>query len=123
MITFFISGLGAELGQFLLLKLGMYGSSYRRRKKLPISRLLGQKQNKTEWSIARALKWSIFIVHKLALHKNGVEFCHQFNGELKTSLTASYDDVRRHREICYTCIDKHGHEQNGLYSKAYLDKK
>ena len=24
--------------------------------------------NKTEWSIARALKWSIFIVQKLALH-------------------------------------------------------
>ena len=31
-------------------------------------------KNKTEWSIAWALKWSIFIVQKLALHKNRVEY-------------------------------------------------
>ena len=51
---------------------------------------------KTEWSIARALKWSIFIVQKLALHKNGVEFRQQFNGAICTSLATPYDDVRRH---------------------------
>ena len=35
------------------------------------------------------------IVQKLALHENGVEFRQQFNGAIRTSLTASYDDVRR----------------------------
>ena len=47
------------------------------------------------WSIARAEKWSIFIVQKLALHKNGVEFRQQFNGAICTSLATPYDDVRR----------------------------
>ena len=51
--------------------------------------------NKTEWLIAWALRWSIFIVQKLALHKNGVEFRQQFIGDIRTSLTATYDDVRR----------------------------
>ena len=32
------------------------------------------------------------IVQRLALHQNGVEFCQQFNGAIRTSLTASYDD-------------------------------
>ena len=54
-----------------------------------------QLKNKTEWSIARALKWSIFIVQKLALHKNGVEFRQQSNGDICTSHATPYDDVRR----------------------------
>ena len=37
-----------------------------------------------EWSIARALKWSIFIAQMLALHKKGIEFCQQFNGAIRT---------------------------------------
>ena len=52
------------------------------------------KSNKTEWSIARALKWSILILQSLALHKIGVEFYQQVNGDIRTSLTAPYDDVR-----------------------------
>ena len=52
-------------------------------------------KNKTEGSIARALKWSIFIIQKQALHKNGVEFRQQFNGAIFTSLATLYDDVRR----------------------------
>ena len=32
---------------------------------------------------------------RLALHQNGVEFRQKFNGTIRTSLTASYDDVRR----------------------------
>ena len=47
----------------------------------------------TEWLIARALKWLIFIVQKLALHKNGVEFCQQFIGAIRTSLTTPYVNV------------------------------
>ena len=49
----------------------------------------------TKWSIPQALKWSIFIVQKLPLHENGVEFHQQFNGTMRTSLTAPYADVRR----------------------------
>ena len=52
--------------------------------------------NKTERSIPQALKWSIFILQKLALHRNGFEFSQQFNGAIGTSLTTPYDDVRRH---------------------------
>ena len=39
---------------------------------------------------------SVLIVQKLALHQNGVEFCQQFNGAIRTSLTAPHDDIRRH---------------------------
>ena len=45
--------------------------------------------------IARAEKWSIFIVQRLALRKNGVEFRQQFNGAICTSQATPYDDVRR----------------------------
>ena len=33
---------------------------------------------------------------KLVLHQNGVEFRQQLNGAIRTSLTATYGDVRRH---------------------------
>ena len=56
-------------------------------------------KNKTKWSIALALKWSIFIVQKLVLHKNGVEFCQQFNGAIRTSLTGPHDDGRRRARL------------------------
>ena len=39
---------------------------------------------------------SVLIVQKLALHQNGVEFCQQFNGAIRTSLTAPHDDIRLH---------------------------
>ena len=52
-------------------------------------------KNKTKWSIARALKWSIIIVQKLTLHKNGVEFRQLFSGNIRTSLTAPKNHVRR----------------------------
>ena len=37
-----------------------------------------------------------------ALTKNGVEFCQQFNGAIRTSLTAPYDIARRRLNIYYT---------------------
>ena len=52
-------------------------------------------KNKTKWSIARALKWSIIIVQKLTLHKNGLEFHQLFSGNIRTSLTAPKNHVRR----------------------------
>ena len=45
------------------------------------------------------LKLSILIVQKLALHQNGVEFRQQFNGAIRTSLTAPHDDVRRRARL------------------------
>ena len=54
-----------------------------------------KEENKTEWSLARPLKWAIFIVQKLTLHKNWVEFYQQFNGAIRTSLTAQYIARRR----------------------------
>ena len=39
-----------------------------------------------------ALEWSIFVIQRLALHQNGVEFRQQFNGAIRT---APNDDVRR----------------------------
>ena len=41
------------------------------------------------------LKLPISIVQRLALHQNGVEFCHQYNGAIRTSVTSQYDDVQR----------------------------
>ena len=58
------------------------------------------------------LKWSILIVQKLGLHKNGVDFCQQFNGTIRTSLTASDNDIGEGqgcREICYTETQGHKH--------------
>ena len=46
-------------------------------------------------------KLPILIVQRLPLHQNGVEFRQQFNGTIRTSLTATYDVVRCHLEICY----------------------
>ena len=44
-------------------------------------------------------------LQKLALHQNGVEFRQQFNGAIRSSLAALYDDVQclatntyRHRD-------------------------
>ena len=64
------------------------------------------------------------MVQRLALHQNGVEFRQQFNGAIITSLTALYDDVRRHLIICYTMKlghrDTHRHVQNLLHSEVAL---
>ena len=43
----------------------------------------------------KELKFPNFNSQRLALHQNGVEFCQQFNGSIRTSLTATYDEVRR----------------------------
>ena len=40
------------------------------------------------------LKWSVFIVQKLALHKNRVEFRQQSNGAISTSLATPHDVAR-----------------------------
>ena len=54
-----------------------------------------QHKNKTELVNSSGSKWSFFIVQKLALHKNAVEFRQQFNGAICTSLATPYNDVRR----------------------------
>ena len=41
------------------------------------------------------LKSSIIVVQKLALHQNGVEFRQQPIGDIRISLAASYNVVRR----------------------------
>ena len=73
--------------------------------------------NKTEWSIALALKWSIFIVQKLVLHKNGVEFRQQLNGAICTSLATPFDDVARRRHEKFT----HGRTDDGQKSDFHVD--
>ena len=45
------------------------------------------------------LKSSILIVQRLALHQNGVEFRQQFNGAIRTSLSAPHDNVRRRMRL------------------------
>ena len=45
------------------------------------------------------LKSLISIVQKLTLHQNGVEFRQQFNGAIRTSLTAPHDDGRRRARL------------------------
>ena len=73
------------------------------------------------------LKLSILIIQRLAVHQNGVGFRQQFKGAIRTSLTASYNDVQRYQEICYThphtLTDTGVRVQNGLYSKVALTKK
>ena len=48
---------------------------------------------------AYVLELSIFVVQRLALHQNGVEFRQQFNGVVRTSLSALYDNVRRRARL------------------------
>ena len=45
-------------------------------------------------NIARALTLSNLIIQKLDLHQNGVEFCQQFNGAIRTSLTTQFNGVQ-----------------------------
>ena len=45
------------------------------------------------------LKSSILIVQRLALHQNGVEFRQQFNGAIRTSLSAPYANVGRRARL------------------------
>ena len=46
--------------------------------------------NKKEWSIAWALKLSIYVVHKAAAPKNGVEFRQGSIGTIRSGRTARY---------------------------------
>ena len=41
------------------------------------------------------LNMSIFVVQKLALHQNGVEFRQQSIGDIRSSVATLYDVVRR----------------------------
>ena len=50
------------------------------------------------WAIY-VLKLLILIVQRLALHQNGVEFCEQFNGAIRTSLAAPYDNLRNTKSL------------------------
>ena len=45
------------------------------------------------------LKSLILIVQSLALHQIGVEFCQQFNGAIRTSLSAPYANVGRRTRL------------------------
>ena len=75
---------------------------------------------------------SILIVQRLALHQNVIEFHQQFNGAIRASLTALYDDVRRRATSpknllpethTHTHMQGHRHAQIGLYSEVALAKK
>ena len=48
---------------------------------------------------AYVLELSIFVVQRLALHQNGVEFHQQFNGAISTSISSPYDNVRRRARL------------------------
>ena len=45
------------------------------------------------------LELSILSVQKLDLHQNGVKFRQPFNGAIRSSLSAPYNDVRRHASL------------------------
>ena len=44
--------------------------------------------------VLEVLKSSIFVVQKLALHQNGVEFRQQSIGDIRSSVATFYDIVR-----------------------------
>ena len=50
---------------------------------------------------------AIFNVQRLALHQNAVEFRQQFNGAIRTSLFATYDDVRRRAVLPRNLLHRH----------------
>ena len=50
-------------------------------------------------NVEEVLKSPFFVVQKAAAPKNGVEFRQQFNGAIRTSLTAPHDDVRRRARL------------------------
>ena len=45
--------------------------------------------------VLNVLNSSIFVVQKLALHQNGVEFRQQSIGDIRSSVATLYDVVRR----------------------------
>ena len=71
-------------------------------------------QSQSAWQ-HRSLKWSTFIIQKLASHKNGVEFRQQFNDAIWTSRAAQYDVERRRRKMKAHCqIDEVRHRARYL---------
>ena len=62
---------------------------------------------------ACVLKLSIFVVQKLALHQNGVEFRQQSIGNIRISPATSYDVVRRRTMLLENLLitDTHTHTQ------------
>ena len=69
------------------------------------------------------LKLSILIVHRLGLHQNGVEFRQQFNGAIRTSITAIYDDVRYRAALPRNLLHMHTATQPGTHAatlSAYI---
>ena len=57
------------------------------------------------------LKWSVFIVQKLALNKNGVEFRQQFNGAIDTVIISSCVHTDKQ------CI-QHSKDQNSYFGMS-----
>ena len=66
------------------------------------------------------------LVQRLDLHQNGVEFCQQFNGAIRSSLTAPYNGVQGRTTSPKNLLHDRqaGREgQYGLYSEVALAKK
>ena len=52
-----------------------------------------------EWSQRPMFKNCQCLSQSLALHQNGVEFCQLFNGAIRISLSAPYDNVWRRMRL------------------------
>ena len=50
------------------------------------------------------VKSSIFVVQKMALHQNGVEFCQQSISDIRSSVATLYDVVRRYQSFQSTYV-------------------
>ena len=54
------------------------------------------------------------IIQWLALHQNGVDFCQQFNGAIRTSLTALYNNVQRRTTSPKNLLHRDRHSQGRM---------
>ena len=68
------------------------------------------------------LKSSIFVVQKLALHQNGVEFRQQSIGDIRSSVTTLYDVLRRRatksKFSVYILTHSRTHSQSHVWRQA-----
>ena len=67
------------------------------------------------------LKSSILIVQKLTLHQNGVEFHQQFNGAIRISVTASYDDILQRRATSLNEYESQGPAPCVFFGQNHLN--
>ena len=65
------------------------------------------------------LKSSIFVVQKLALHQNGVEFRQQSIGDIRISLATLSDVVQRHATESKFLVYIPTHSQSHVWRQAH----